>query len=269
VATRPLKLVTLEGYAVEGGFDRPYEPATCFSPTIALGRHSGPGVADELWTDFERVLDVASEIGLDGIRLTLEWARIEPRQGRVNETALERYCDIVRYAKSKGLHVTVAIVGAVWPAWLGLEAWLLPWVAHEVVRHATMVVRRVGELADGFVVFSDADGLVTSGYVEGSAPPWRPGAATDASFATRQLLSITQQLSEDPLVGSRLVTDTVTVDLESDEFYEARVATGVREVHVRSLVKGAGPTAARTGLLAKHNGEWTVVATSEVLDALR
>ncbi len=54
---RPRVLVTLEGYAVEGGFDRPFEPATCYAPTIALGRHAGPGRADNLWRDYEAVLD--------------------------------------------------------------------------------------------------------------------------------------------------------------------------------------------------------------------
>ena len=48
-----------------------------------------------------------------------------------------------------------------------------------------------------------------------------------------------------------------------------RSATGLDEVHVRSLVKGSGPGAARAGLLAKHNGEWTVIAAPEVLEVLR
>jgi hypothetical protein len=55
---RPRLFATLEGYAVEGGFDRTGEPMTCFSPTISLGRQAGPGAADDLWHHYEQVLDV-------------------------------------------------------------------------------------------------------------------------------------------------------------------------------------------------------------------
>ncbi len=77
--------MTLEGYAVEGGFDGPGEPATCYSPTIALKRQVGPGGADDLWREYETVLDFVPEMGFDGVRLTIEWARIEPRAGEVDD----------------------------------------------------------------------------------------------------------------------------------------------------------------------------------------
>ena len=104
---RPRRYVTLEGYAVEGGFDGPYQPATCYVPTIALGRHVGPGDADDLWHDYERVLDLVPALGFDGVRLNVEWARVEPRRGEVDDAALERYAEVARYATSLGLGVTV------------------------------------------------------------------------------------------------------------------------------------------------------------------
>ena len=49
--------VTLDGYAVEGGYDGPHQPATCLTPTISQGRHEGPGDGALLWRDYERVLE--------------------------------------------------------------------------------------------------------------------------------------------------------------------------------------------------------------------
>ena len=94
--------VTLEGYAVEGGFDQVGAPATCYSPTIALGRHAGPGAADDLWRHYEKVLDFVPGLGFDGIRLSVEWARIEPRADEVDTAALSRYLEVVRHARSLG-----------------------------------------------------------------------------------------------------------------------------------------------------------------------
>jgi hypothetical protein len=145
VTPRARLFVTLEGYAVEGGFDRPGGPATCYSPTIALGRHPGPGAADGLWRHYEDVLDLVPELGVAGVRLNVEWARVEPRADEVDESALRRYLDVVGHARSLGLDVTVGLVDAVWPSWLGQEAWLLPWVApyaHAQIERITEELRR-------------------------------------------------------------------------------------------------------------------------------
>jgi beta-glucosidase/6-phospho-beta-glucosidase/beta-galactosidase len=269
VTVRPLLLATLEGYAVEGGFDRPYQPATCYSPTIALGRHAGPGVADGLWTDYEQVLDLAGGLGLDGVRLTVEWPRVEPHRGSVDNEALDRYAQVLGYAASLGLRVTIVLVDGVWPAWLGLEAWLLPWVVPHVVSHARRVVNHLGAHVGGVAIFASPGELARRGYLEGSLPPWRHGQSADAQRALAQIEEIVRLLEADPIVGPKIVRDAVTIDLGSDALAEVRNAPRYAEVYVRSLVRGTGPTAARSGLLVKHNGEWTAGAAPEVLEALR
>jgi beta-glucosidase/6-phospho-beta-glucosidase/beta-galactosidase len=137
---RPRLFVTLEGYAVEGGFDQVGEPATCYSPAIALGRQRGPGGADDLWRQYESVLDFVPGLGFDGVRLSVEWTRIEPRADEIDTAALSRYRAVARHARSLGLEVTVALIDAVWPAWLGQEAWLLPWAAPDALAHGERVV---------------------------------------------------------------------------------------------------------------------------------
>jgi len=253
---------------VEGGYDRAGEPTTCFSPTIALGRHPGPGEADGLWTDYEQVLDVAATLGLDGVRFGLEWARIEPHRDRVDEHALTRYHDVLRYAASLGLRVSVTTFGASWPSWLGLEAWLLPWVAPLAVRHVRRVVDVLGGDIDGLVLFADSEALVRRGYLEGTAPPWRTRASADAQSASELIGAITNELRGDVTVGPLLITETRTIGLDVAALEDARHAD-LDEVYVRALVKGKGPTSAPEGLLVKHDGEWRASPGQEVLEALR
>jgi beta-glucosidase/6-phospho-beta-glucosidase/beta-galactosidase len=268
---RPRLFVTLEGYAVEGGFDRGSEPMTCYSPTIALGRHAGPGVADDLWHDYERVLDVVPSLGFVGVRLSLEWARIEPRDGDVDDGALGRYLEVVRHARSLGLLVTIAVVDSVWPAWLGLEAWLLPWVVPHVKGHARRLVDVFGDDASGFLLFTQPHELVTSGYLLATAPPWRKSALKDASFANAQIARLSESLLADDIVGPRLVGRSAVISLDAapQDLVAARHASDIDELYVRSLLRGTGPTSVSVGLLSNRGGEWRVSADKELLSALR
>jgi beta-glucosidase/6-phospho-beta-glucosidase/beta-galactosidase len=268
MSNRPRILATLDGYSVEGGFDRPYEPATCYSPTIALGRHDGPGDADRLWHDYEKVLDLVPSLGIDGVRITTEWARIEPRRNEVSTEALDRYAAVCSYAKSLGLYVSVALVDAAWPSWAGMEAWLLPWVAPYCEENAVRVVTHLGDSVDSVVLFSEPEAIVTRGFVDALSPPWRSSASKDAALAIEQIDDITAAIASHEVVAKKLVSSSTLVSLDavysaltSEETYE--------EIYVQSLVRGSGPTASQLGLLSKHNGVWSVSASEELLETLR
>ena len=271
VSERARLYVTLEGYAVEGGFDGPGEPATCYSPTIALKRQVGPGGADDLWREYETVLDFVPELGFDGVRLTIEWARIEPRAGEVDAAALARYREVVRHARSIGLGVTIALIDAVWPAWLGQEAWLLPWVVPHASTHARRVVEYLGDDITGVLVFTQPQELVTMGFLKASAPPWRRSALSSAGFAHAQIEHITDLLRADDIVGPRIVASSAvaTLDLAPEDLATARDTMDVAEIYVRSLLRGSGPTAVSAGLLVQHAGEWRLNAPEELLRVLR
>jgi beta-glucosidase/6-phospho-beta-glucosidase/beta-galactosidase len=270
--TTPARLlVTVEGYAVEGGLDRLGEPKTCYAPTIALGRHGGPGRADDLWHHYEEVLDLVPSLGFDGVRLTLEWARIEPRPGEVDEAALQRYAAVLAHARALDLSVTVVLVDATWPSWLGLEAWLLPWVVPHVTSHARRVVERFDDALGGVVVFAQPMELVTNGFLRASAPPWRKSAHTDAGFAHAQIAAIERTLAEDEVVGPRLVTSsaTLSLDVAPEVIADARANLAVQEIYLRSLLRGSGPTSVAAGLLVHQGDHWRVQAPEELLAALR
>ncbi len=262
--------MTLEGYAVEGGFDAPGGPMTCYSPTISLGRHEGPGPADDLWHHYENVLDFVPALGFDGVRLTIEWARVEPRPGSVDEAALARYGEAVRYARSLGLRVTLAIVDAAWPSWLGQEAWLLPWVVPHAIAHARRIVEHLSN-ATGVVLFTQPRELVTYGFLQATAPPWRRGALREASFAHAQIEGLIDTLRADEVVGPCLVTSSavMTLDQAPDDFARARNSIAVEEIYVRSLLRGSGPTRSARGLLVRDGRQWRVDASEELLDVLR
>jgi len=251
VPTNPRVLASLSAYACEGGFDGRYQPSTCFSPTIALGRHPGPGHGEGLWENYEAVLDLAGEMSLRGICFEVSWARLEPRRGHRDAVALARYAEVFAHARRRGLFVNVAAIDAAWPAWLGQEAWLMPWVTPVAVDYVTWLASSLE--VDAWSVFAARDQLTRGFLDERAGPPWRRGASDDAVSAAKNLEAI-----EEVVRSRSAATFVSSVNIELDDMSEFS-DYDVDEVHVRSLVRGAGPLTSARGLLARQGGQWVRV----------
>lgn len=262
----PRKLATLEGYAVEGGFDVPGGPATCFGPAGHLGMTSLPGDADRLWESYESVIDAAGALAVDGVRVTVEWARLEPYPDRPDEEAFRRYRAVLAHARSRGLRTSVALVDAAWPSWLGQDAWLMPWIDDHVARHAARVADRLGDVLDGAVVVARAPAMIDAGYRDGTAPPFRRRERADAEDARAHLDALARAVSDGPL-GPLVTTRYREVPALTDAAAVAHFlrATDVDEIHVRSLVAGHGPTKSPVGLLARVDGSWQPTVAGRAL----
>jgi hypothetical protein len=239
----------LSAYACEGGLDGRYQPATCYSPAIALGRRRGPGDAEGLWHDYEVVLDLASDLGLAGVCLEVSWARLEPRRGQRDAAALTRYGEVIAHARRRGLFVGVAAIDAAWPAWLGQEAWLMPWVIPVAADHLRWLTSTL--MPDSWSVFAMREEM-TRGFLDADAgPPWRRGAREDAQSAARNLAAIVDLVADDVAFAT-----SVTLGLDDVDQASLEGLVGVNEVHVRSLVRGAGPLSSSRGVIARRGAQW-------------
>ena len=272
MGTPPPLLATLDGYAVEGGLDVPGGIATCYSPAIGLGRLEGPGAAADLWRDYELALAQVPVLGLDGIRLTVEWTRVEPRADVVDVVAWERYRDVIRFAKSLNLYVSVAIVDSVWPAWLGAEAWLMPWVRTAFSQHLDRFAEHLGGEVDSVVPFTHGPDLVESGFLRGTIPPWRKRERADAADARLSVASMIEAVSSHAVLGPLVCMDGREIPAQLPESaWPAVVSEAQRasEVYVKSLVRGVGPTSSTSGLVTISDGVVTLEVPHRLLELWR
>ena len=94
---------------------------------------------------------------------------------------------------------------------------------------------------------------LTRGFLDDTAgPPWRRGADLDAVSAAKNLEVIEVQAR----ASSANIVTSVSIDL--DEIDEISTYD-VDEVHVKSLVRGAGPLRGARGLLARSGTKWVLV----------
>src|SRR5689334_1401271 len=49
------------------------------------------GLACDWWRNAERDFDLAQSLGINALRLSIEWSRVEPVEGEWDEEALSRY----------------------------------------------------------------------------------------------------------------------------------------------------------------------------------
>jgi beta-glucosidase len=123
------------------------------------------------WPDDVRLL---TEIGLNAYRMSVEWARIEPRRGYFDQTALDTYRRQIEALAQAGVEPLVTLHHFTNPLWLAEQGgWVNPDVAQRLADYADRVVRQLGDLVRWWVTINEPSILAIKGYLEGSWPPHR------------------------------------------------------------------------------------------------
>jgi beta-glucosidase len=121
-------------------------------------------------------LALLASLGLTHIRLTLEWARLEPEPGRIDADAFDRYQDILASAEQAGLEVIATMVSGSLPGWFTDDTRgfrdeherQLTWA-----RHVDRLAERFDHQVAVWVPIDDPIGWALRGFGLGTRPPGR------------------------------------------------------------------------------------------------
>ncbi len=145
--------------------------------------HTGDasGAACDWWRDAERDFDLARNLGLNALRLSLEWSRIEPRPGVWDGAAIQRYREMLGALRERGLRPMVTLHHFTNPMWFEERgAFLSPDAAQTFARFAGRAVEELGDLCDFWCTVNEPNVYAIVGYVLGDFPPGRTGDAVAA-----------------------------------------------------------------------------------------
>jgi beta-glucosidase len=129
------------------------------------------------------------EHGLTHHRLSLEWARLEPGPGRRDPAEVERYREVLRSARDRGISVWGTLHHFSLPGWFaddqrgfldeaaGLRTWL---------RHVDWVAETFGDLVHGWQPVNEPVVYAAGGFLLGQLPPGRSDA-DDFAVALRSI----------------------------------------------------------------------------------
>jgi len=134
------------------------------------------GVACDWWNNAERDFDLARDLGLNTLRLSMEWSRIEPAPGQWDGQALRRYREMLAGLHQRDILPIVTLHHFTHPQWFETEgAFLSSGAGERFARFAERAVSELGDLCRHWVTFNEPNVFAAMGYVLGEFPPGRTG----------------------------------------------------------------------------------------------
>lgn len=130
------------------------------------------GRAADFWNRYREDLDIAQLLGHSMFRMSVEWSRIEPREGEFDDAALEHYREIIRAIKMRGMEPMVTLWHFTNPIWFAKRRGFLAKDATRLfTRYAVRVVRALPEVTY-WVTFNEATTVYAwMAYATGQWPP--------------------------------------------------------------------------------------------------
>ena len=146
----------------------------------------GNGFWERAGEDFRRV----AELGFGHYRLSVEWSRVEPEEGRVDGAALDAYRRICDEACAAGLVPWVNLFHFTHPSWFAARGGFLKRENHAFfLRHVERMGRALAPHARHFHTQNESMVYVLISYLMGENPPFV--ADRDAAWTmTRHVLAL-------------------------------------------------------------------------------
>jgi beta-glucosidase len=134
------------------------------------------GRACDWWERAESDFDLAHEMGLNALRLSLEWSRVEPRPGAWSAAALDRYRRMLAALRERGIAPLVTLHHFTHPQWFEEQgAFLAPDAIARFTEYVSRAVAALGDLCDFWCTINEPNVYSIRGYQLGGWPPGRVG----------------------------------------------------------------------------------------------
>lgn len=103
------------------------------------------GLACDHYNRFEEDIKLLAEAGLNAYRFSVEWARIEPEEGKFDEQEIEHYRKVIRCCKAHGVEPIVTLHHFTSPVWLIRKGgWEAESTIEDFRRYAAFVTEQLG-----------------------------------------------------------------------------------------------------------------------------
>ncbi len=146
------------------------------------------GLACDWWQNAEQDFDLAQSLGVNALRLSVEWSRIEPEEGKWDEAALERYRQMLQGLHARGIRPFVTLHHFTNPIWFEEKgAFAVKGSVPLFQRFSRRVVEALGDLCRDWVTFNEPNVYTSLGYFLGEFPPGKRGRFLQAAQVTRNL----------------------------------------------------------------------------------
>lgn len=130
------------------------------------------GMATDHYTRYPEDFRLAQSLGMNAQRISLEWSRIEPREGEYDEVELKHYQDVIRDMKSKGMEPFVTLWHYTIPVWFRDKGgWESPEAVDDYVNYSKKVASYLGDDVTYWITMNEPGIYTSNAYLLGHRPP--------------------------------------------------------------------------------------------------
>ena len=125
---------------------------------------------------YEEDFDLILELGHNAHRFSIEWARIEPREGEFDLAEIEHYRDVLKALRKRNIVPYITLWHFTLPTWLaesgGFER---EDIAEVFARYCAKVVEEMGDLCTRYATINEPNVWAGHGWIYGAWPPFKRG----------------------------------------------------------------------------------------------
>ena len=130
------------------------------------------GKACDWWHHAERDFDLMVKFHHNAHRLSLEWSRIQPEEGRFDQQALTRYREMLQGLRARGIEPVVTLHHFTEPMWFWTRgSWFHPRALQDFQEYVAYVADHLGEHIRYWCTINEPVIYAYLGYMEGRFPP--------------------------------------------------------------------------------------------------
>lgn len=156
-------------YQVEGGIEN-----TDWAKAACEGRVPECGRAADHYYRYEEDFNIARELGHTAHRLSVEWARIEPEEGKFDEREIAHYRKVLEALHARGITPYVTLWHFTLPLWFSERGGFEQKDSPEIfARYAAYVAERISDLCSRIGTINEPMVVGSQGWLTGEWPPFK------------------------------------------------------------------------------------------------
>lgn len=128
------------------------------------------------WSRPEPDLLLLDQLGVQGVRLGLDWGRIEPAPGRFDEDAILKYRSLLQRVKAGGHKIMLTLSHHSVPKWVQEKGgWKNPETVGDFFEFSKRILREFHSVVDWWITFNEPQIFTLFAYQAGIWPPGERG----------------------------------------------------------------------------------------------
>lgn len=156
-------------YQVEGGI----ENCDWATPHQKIG--GGPaGIACDHYNRYQEDFDLLKQLNQNSYRFSVEWSRIEPREGFFDEKEIEHYRQVLLALRLREIKTMMTLHHFTTPLWMAKKGgWANPKIVFYFSRFCQRIFNEYKDLIDFWIPINEPMNYSSIGYLEARWVPWK------------------------------------------------------------------------------------------------